>query len=120
MNPQDLRNELDRMGVTPPDDPLRACLYLNHIQDTYTYFNTTLRQPVGNGGLGPNAYDFVEKAVQDPELLNSLCKTLDEFVVPAIQADLLLNNNDQLPDFQTYYANNFLNANYAANIANFF
>lgn len=119
MTPAELRTELTRLRVTPPDDPLRACLYLRHIQDTYTYFNTTLRQPVANGGLGP-AYGFVATALRDPGLLNSLCKTLDEFLCPAIQAHLATAGNNQLPDFQTYYTNNFLNANYAANVAAFF
>src|SRR6185369_6718370 len=115
MNPADLQTELDRLGVTPPDNPLRSCLYLRQIQDTYTFFHTTLSQPIANGGLGTDAYDFVERAVKDPELLNALCKALDDIVCPAINAHLRTNNNNRLPNFQTYYVNNFLNANYAAN-----
>lgn len=99
MNPQELRTELARLRVAPPDDPLRACLYLQHIQDTYTFLNTTLRNAANNGGLG-SGYAFVATALQDPELLNSLCKALDEFLCPAIQAHLLTAGNNQLPDFQ--------------------
>jgi hypothetical protein len=119
MTPTELRTELKRLRVTPPDDPLRACLYLQHIQDTYTFFNTTLRNAANNGGLGAG-YSFVATAVQDPELLNALCNALDEFLCPAIQAHLLTAGNNLLPDFQTYYANNFLNANYPANVTAFF
>jgi hypothetical protein len=121
MTDQELIAELYDKNVTPPDDPLRACLYLQHIRDTYDYFHTELAGPVGQGdGLGAADYAFVETALQDPELLNSFCKVLDDFLCPAIQAHLLTNNYNQLPNFRTYYVNNFLNANYVANVTGFF
>ena len=81
MTEQQLQDELNRLGVTPPDT-LRAAVYLPSLQSTHDFFRITLAH---SQNLGSN-YSKVRDAVRDPELLNRLCEMIDEYIVPAIKA----------------------------------
>lgn len=118
MTPAELRNELAGFGVTPPDDSLRCCLYLQRIRDARDFFHTDLNQSVALGGLGPG-YNFVGVALRDPELLNEFCMTLDYFLAPAVLKDVQVNGGG-FPTFEAYYTQAFLNANFNVHVNNFF
>jgi hypothetical protein len=95
MTADELRAELKRLGVTPPE-PLRASLYLQELQLTYNFFRDRTFAPAG--------YDKVKTAVQDPELLNGLAKALDSFVCMAVNADLNARGNPaHMASFAAYY-----------------
>ena len=121
MTPAELRTELARLGVTPPDNSLRCCLYLQRIRDAHDFFHTQLNQSVPLGGLGPD-YDFVKDALRDPELLNEFCRALDFFLAPAVAKDVkdARVNGGGFPTFEAYYSHAFLNANFNVNVNNFF
>src|SRR3954467_240307 len=75
-----LQTRLGQLGVRPKDE-YRAALYIDHLADAQTYFQTTLAGPVGAvpPGLG-DGYSFVAAALRSASLLQELADILDFYV----------------------------------------
>lgn len=133
MNFNQLLAALSQLGVTLQSDSdpkniagtlrrqrqYRASLYLAQLQAVRTHFLVTLNAALPNG-LGVAAYQFMQTALQSSDLLNSLALALDYWVAPAVEGQFQVNNYQNLADYQNYFNNNILGANYAGNVAAFF
>lgn len=110
----ELKDQLDGMGVTPPD-VRRASLYLPQLREVRTYFHTTM---AGGEHLGAN-YPLFETALKDVRLLNEFCEIMDDFISPAVSADLIARANPGNRTYNNYFDHFILNANYNTNVTNF-
>ncbi len=115
MTVTELRSQLKSLGVSPPN-ALRASLYLGELQATSVYLKNGLATILGSD------YARVKTAVQDPELLNTLCKVLDGFVAQAVQADVKSQRviAAQPQGFDGYYNQFIFTGDYATNLNTFY
>jgi hypothetical protein len=117
MDINQLRTTLHGWNVTPPDIR-RASLYLTQIQATRTFLFTTLATDPVIGGV----YNRFANALQYPDLLNDFCKIIDDFLAPAVSADLQ-HPPARYTTYDTYFDINIFQANggnYNTNVQNFF
>ncbi len=112
MDLAELKQELDDLGVTPPDI-YRASLYLDYLTNAQTFFQTTLQANIGAAN-----YAFVSPAVNSANLLNEMAEMFDLYIGPAVAAALQANDpNDET--YAEYFENNILTNAYPATLTPF-
>ena len=88
MKLEELRDLYKALNVTFKDDLTlkRAIIYYQFVKDTYDSLTTgTIKKELSKIA---NGYERVAPAFTQPDLLQGLCKILDEYIVSAVNAAL--------------------------------